>query len=51
MQVKLPLILFAMFAMIFIRALQAIRKQSTTATWRISNDGKKEFRHKDSPAE
>ena len=49
MQVKLPLILFAMFAMIFIRALQAIRKQSASAAWRISNDGKKEFRHKDSP--
>lgn len=47
MQVKLPLILLAMFAMIFIRALQAIRKQSASATWRVSNEGKKEFSHKE----
>jgi glycerol-3-phosphate acyltransferase PlsY len=51
MQIKLPLILLGMFAMIFIRALQAIRKQSASATWRVSNDGKREFRHKDSPTE
>ena len=51
MQVKLAAILLAMFVMIFIRALQALRRQSASATWRVSTDGKREFKHKETPSE
>ena len=51
MQVKLAFILLAMFAVIIIRALQALRKRSASATWTVSTDGSREFKHKDTPAE
>ncbi len=51
MQVKLALILFAMFTIIFIRALQAIKKKSASATWTVSTDGERTFKHKNSPAD